>query len=138
LPLSSPAWLGHGLPWQFRTNGFGFLVCCPLAIGFKDLVVQHRGTAAERHPQTTYSLASIALITLSNGADNIGIYVPFFVVARSYLWLILIAYAVLLAIWCFVARWLGQHELILRSVDRWGHWVVPLVFIGLGIYVLVS
>jgi cadmium resistance protein CadD (predicted permease) len=77
-------------------------------------------------------------MTLSNGADNISVYVPFFVLGRSKLWLILIEYAALVALWCLVGRWLGSHSLILRSVDRWGHWAVPLVFVGLGIYVLSS
>ena len=87
---------------------------------------------------STESVASIALVTLSNGADNISVYVPFFVIGRANLWLILIVYAALVALWCFVGRWLGSHPLILRSVDRWGHWAVPLVFIGLGIYTLCS
>ncbi len=69
------------------------------------------------------------------------ILVPFFVIGRSKLWLILVAYAALVALWCFVGRWLGSRPLILRSVDRhttdkWGHWAVPVVFVGLGIYVL--
>ncbi|MGA8343479.1 MAG: cadmium resistance transporter [Candidatus Sulfotelmatobacter sp.] len=84
------------------------------------------------------NIVSIAVITLSNGADNIGVYVPFFVNGRAYLWLILAVYAALVALWCFVGRWLGNHSVILRSVDRVGHWAVPLVFVGLGIYVLNS
>jgi len=94
------------------------------------------GTGAPRISNS--GIASIALVTLSNGADNVGVYVPFFVDGRPYLWLILIVYAVMVAMWCSVGRWLGNHSLILRSVDRWGHWAVPLVFIGLGLYVLNS
>jgi cadmium resistance protein CadD (predicted permease) len=109
----------------------------PLAIGIKRLL-QARRTAADRSLASTESVASIALVTLSNGADNISVYVPFFVIGRSNLWLILIEYAALVALWCFVGRWLGSHSLILRSVDQWGHWAVPLVFVGLGIYVLSS
>jgi cadmium resistance protein CadD (predicted permease) len=109
----------------------------PLAIGIKELF-QIRRTEPNKSSSTNYSLISIALVTLSNGADNVGVYVPFFLLSRAYLWVILIAYAVLIAIWCFVGRWLGNHSVILRSVDRWGHWAVPLVFIGLGIYVLTS
>jgi cadmium resistance protein CadD (predicted permease) len=109
----------------------------PLAIGIKRLL-QARRTGAEQPLASTESVASIALVTLSNGADNISVYVPFFVIARANLWLILIAYATLVALWCFVGRWLGNHLLILRSVDRWGHWALPLVFVGLGIYVLNS
>jgi cadmium resistance protein CadD (predicted permease) len=112
-----------------------FLGLLPLAIGIKQLL-EARRTEAEQPRASDYSVASIALVTLSNGADNIGVYLPFFVIGRPYLWLILIVYAVLVALWCFVGRWLGNHSLILRSVDRWGHWAVPLVFIALGIYVL--
>lgn len=109
----------------------------PLAIGIKRLL-RARRTGAEQPLSSTESVASIALVTLSNGADNISVYVPFFVIARANLWLTLIAYATLVALWCFVGRWLGNHLLILRSVDRWGHWALPLVFLGLGIYVLNS
>lgn len=109
----------------------------PLAIGIKELLKTRRAEPEESR-LNSYSLTSIALVTLTNGADNVGIYVPFFIVNRAYLWLILIVYAVLIAIWCFVSRWLGNHSVILRSVDRWGHWAVSLVFIGLGIYLLSS
>jgi cadmium resistance protein CadD (predicted permease) len=109
----------------------------PLAIGIKRLL-QARRTAADRSLASTESVVSIALVTLSNGADNISVYVPFFVIGRSNLWLILIEYAALVSLWCFVGKWLGNHSLILRSVDQWGHWAVPLVFVGLGIYVLSS
>ena len=109
----------------------------PLAIGIKRLL-QARRTGAEPSLASTESVASIALVTLSNGADNISVYVPFFVIGRSKLWLILIVYAALVALWCFAGRWLGSHSLILRSADQWGHWAVALVFVGLGIYVLSS
>lgn len=109
----------------------------PLAIGIKHLLQARRSELGQSRAGD-YSVASIALVTLSNGGDNIGVYVPFFVIDRGYLWLILIVYAVLVVLWCFVARWLGNHSLMLRSVDRWGHWAVPMVFIALGIYVLSS
>src|ERR1700683_5214894 len=50
----------------------------PLAIGIKRLW-QARRTQAEQPLASTESVASIALMTLSNGADNISVYVPFFV-----------------------------------------------------------
>ncbi len=109
----------------------------PLAIGVNRLL-RARGSDASRSHASSESLASIALVTLSNGADNFGVYVPFFTIARADLWLILTTYAALIAFWCWASRWLGNHPMILRSVDRWGHWAVPLVFIGLGIYVLSS
>jgi cadmium resistance protein CadD (predicted permease) len=112
-----------------------FLGVLPLAIGVKRLLQARRSDTKEPRV-TSESVTSIALLTLSNGADNVTVYVPFFVIGRAQLWLILSAYAALVALWCFVGRWLGKHSLILRSVDRWGHWAVPLVFVGLGIYIL--
>jgi len=114
-----------------------FLGVLPLAIGIKHLL-QARRTNMREPGASTQSVASIALVTLSNGADNICVYVPFFVIGRAHLWLILIVYAALVALWCYVGRWLGNHSLTLRSAERWGHWAVPLVFVGMGIYVLSS
>jgi cadmium resistance protein CadD (predicted permease) len=80
---------------------------------------------------------SIAAITLANGADNIGVYVPFFLASRSHMWLVLIVYGLLVLVWCAIGKHLGTHVLVLRSVDRWGHWALPFVLIGLGSYILV-
>ena len=68
----------------------------------------------EPSSSTNYRLVSIALVTVSNGADNVGVYVPFFLVSRAYLWVILIAYAVLIALWCFAGRWLSNHSVFLH------------------------
>jgi cadmium resistance protein CadD (predicted permease) len=110
----------------------------PLAIGITRLLKARRRSDAEQPHTSTESAISIGLLTLSNGADNISVYFPFFVIGRAHLLLILATYAVLVALWCFVGRWLGNHPPVLRAVDRWGHWAVPLVFIGLGIYTLSS
>lgn len=109
----------------------------PLAIGIRHLLWTRGAERGSPHLSSS-GVVSIAFVTLSKGADNIGVYVPFFASGRTYLWLILIVYAVMVAIWCWVGRWLGKHPLVLRSVDRWGHWAVPLVFISLGVYVLNS
>ena len=114
-----------------------FLGLLPLALGIMRLF-QARRTDAKEPCASAEGIASIALLTLSNGADNISVYVPFFVIGRANLLLILTVYAALVAFWCLVGRWLGNHPIILRFVDRWGHRAVPLVFIGLGIYVLSS
>jgi cadmium resistance protein CadD (predicted permease) len=114
-----------------------FLGVLPLALGIRRLLQAGRTDA--RQPRViTESIASIALLTLSNGADNISVYMPFFVMGRANLWLILLVYAALVGVWCLVGGWLGSHSVILRSVERWGHWIVPTVFVGLGIHVLNS
>jgi len=107
----------------------------PLAIGLKELFQKHklRQIAGE---DRSLSVFSIAAVTLANGADNIGVYVPFFLVSRTRLWLVLIMYAVLVLAWCLGGKLLGSHKLVLNALDRWGHWIVPCVLISLGTYIL--
>jgi len=66
------------------------------------------------------------------------VYVPFFVINHERVWVILLVYAVLLPLWCWAGKWLGNHPLVLHSVDRYGRYIVPLVFVGLGIYILTA
>ena len=108
----------------------------PLVLGLKELFLLSRPHGWKELPANRQGIISIATITLSNGADNVGIYVPFFSVNRKHLWLILTSYAFLIALWCTIGMRLGNHSVILRAVDRIGHLVVPVVFIGLGVYVL--
>lgn len=107
----------------------------PLALGVRELyirTVRKKPTSQAR----SYGVASIALITLSNGADNVGVYVPFFLANRPYLWLILLCYGICVGISCFIGSRIGNHPLVLRIIDRWGHWLLPGVLMGLGLYIL--
>ena len=58
-----------------------FLGVVPLAIGAR-LFLQAFRSKSNQLRADNLSVASIALLTFSNGADNVGVYVPFFVVAR--------------------------------------------------------
>jgi cadmium resistance protein CadD (predicted permease) len=113
----------------------GLLGLLPLALGIRDLFRVNR---VQIEPMNGGGLGvlSIALVTLSNGADNVGVYVPFFVFGRPYLWLILVTYAMLIGLWCFFGRWLGHRSVTLRLVNRWAEKTVPLIFILLGIFIL--
>jgi cadmium resistance protein CadD (predicted permease) len=115
---------------------FRFLGLLPLAIGIKQLVQTHR--IEWKSGTRNADVLSIAAVTLANGGDNIGVYVPFFAINHARVWVILAVYAVLLLLWCWAGKWLGNHTLVLRSVDRYGHVIVPLVFVGLGIYILAT
>jgi cadmium resistance protein CadD (predicted permease) len=81
---------------------------------------------------------TMAAVTLANGADNLGVYVPFFAINHAHVWVILLVYAALVPVWCLAGKWLGNHTLVLRSVDQYGHFVLPFVFVGLGIYILAA
>ena len=83
------------------------------------------------------NLISIASITLSIGADNGEFTSCSFNINRTNLWQIIAIELVLLALWRATAFWFGRTQVILRLVDRMGHIVAPLVFIGLSLYIVV-
>jgi len=111
----------------------GLLGLLPIGLGVKALF--RRGDDAQRAPVT--SAAGVAAVTIANGADNIAVYVPVLrVLGPGEAAVTVAAFAALVAVWCAVAAWLGGHPRVVRLIDRAGHWLVPVVFIGIGLVIL--
>jgi len=80
---------------------------------------------------------SVAAITLANGGDNIGIYVPFFASLSWFkLLVVIITFLSLVGVWCAIAYGLTRQPMIGKVLNRYGHKVVPFVLIGLGLLIL--
>jgi cadmium resistance protein CadD (predicted permease) len=83
------------------------------------------------------SVASVTAVTVANGADNIGVYVPLFAVASlATIALYGAVFAVMLALWCLGARWLVHHPAAGAPLRRWGPRLVPWVLVALGLWIL--
>ncbi|MET8835837.1 cadmium resistance transporter [Micromonospora sp. NPDC004540] len=116
-------------PWT------GLLGLLPIGLGVRALLT--RGD--DEPPAVVGSLLGVAGVTVANGADNIAVYVPVFRSlnpATGLVWLLV--FAVLVAIWCVVAALLGSHPRVVSLVGRAGHWLVPAVFIALGVVILTT
>jgi cadmium resistance transport/sequestration family protein len=82
-------------------------------------------------------ILSVAAVTLANGGDNIGIYIPLLATLLIHEKAIMISiFLLMVAAWCFVAQYLSKHRTIARTIDKYGHIVTPIVLILLGIYIL--
>ena len=86
------------------------------------------------------SILTVAGVTFSNGADNIGIYTPLFAKYNSAFEVIYLStiFMIMTAVWCVIAYYLVRHPLIASRTKRTGHIIFPLVLIGLGIYILLT
>jgi cadmium resistance protein CadD (predicted permease) len=126
-------WLALGIPHSW----IRLLGIIPMAIGIRHFL-RTRTSEPERHLRQSMGVLPIALVTLANGADNVGIYVPFFTITRTYLWLILTVYFAFVPIWCMAGKIVGNHRLAVGVVERYGHWLVPAVFMAMGIYILLG
>ncbi|MFC7762353.1 cadmium resistance transporter [Catellatospora bangladeshensis] len=80
---------------------------------------------------------AVAGVTIANGADNIAVYTPVFrTIGAAGSVLTVAVFAVLVAVWCLAGSWLGAHPRVIALIERWGHWLVPGVFIAIGLVIL--
>jgi cadmium resistance transport/sequestration family protein len=82
---------------------------------------------------------SVASITVANGADNIGIYIPLFVnLSVANLILTILIFLALVFVWVKTAGYLAQHPRLKSTLARYNHVLFPCILIGLGIYILIE
>ncbi|MEW9096903.1 MAG: cadmium resistance transporter [Clostridiaceae bacterium] len=85
------------------------------------------------------SVLKVFGVTFANGGDNIGIYIPIFSSMNLVDMLItVIIFMILTALWCFIGMKLSEHHFIQRNIERYKHIFVPIIFIGLGIFILIE
>lgn len=81
----------------------------------------------------------VASITLANSADNIAIYTPLF--AQASRWQIgayIGIFLVMLLVWLLFSYFFINFRPILSVAQKYAHYIVPVVFIGIGVYIVVS
>lgn len=119
----------------------GFFGLIPLAIGVYGLIrtLRRRGDDDDDSAISAGGLFGVAGITIANGADNISLYTPVFRTNPVPDTIVtIIVFLVLVAVWCLVARFVGTNKTVTEALEKIEHWLVPAVFIGLGLYILIE
>jgi len=120
----------------------GLLGLIPLAIGVLALVRTVRGQDDDDEAESALKavgLLGVAGITIANGGDNIAIYTPVFrTISTTDAVVTIVVFLVLLALWCLLARAIGTNEKVTEALEKVEHWLVPVVFIGLGVFILIE
>jgi cadmium resistance protein CadD (predicted permease) len=137
LAVSVVGALGAGLLPDAAVPYLGLL---PLALGVRAAwrVWRDRGEEDDEAPDAVGAL-QVAAVTFANGGDNIGVYVPVFTVAgiggmTAYIAVFLVG----VAVWCAASWFLATRPLVARSLARWGHIVLPVVLIAIGLLILIE
>ncbi|WP_326646352.1 cadmium resistance transporter [Streptosporangium sp. NBC_01755] len=78
-----------------------------------------------------------AVFAVASGADNIFVYTPLFrTIGPASSAVTVAVFALLVAVWCVAASWLGSHRKIIDLVERSGRWLVPVVFMVIGVAIV--
>jgi cadmium resistance protein CadD (predicted permease) len=82
---------------------------------------------------------TVAAVTLANGGDNIGVYVPVFANSgTSGMVVYLVVFLALVAVWCAAGRFFATRPPVARALSRWGHVLLPAVLIAIGLLILIE
>jgi cadmium resistance protein CadD (predicted permease) len=128
---------------RLPSSATAYLGLAPLALGVRagiEALQHHRqhGDAELRYrvgPKTW----RVAAVTLSNGGDNIGVYVPVFtVIGPAVTAVYVIVFLVMVALWCLGGRFFATRPPVASALERWGHIILPVVLIAIGVIILVQ
>ncbi|WP_424535019.1 cadmium resistance transporter [Sphaerisporangium viridialbum] len=119
----------------------GLLGLVPFGLGVRSLVaaVRARGADGDEPPPVATGLVSVVGVTVANGADNVSVYTPVFrTIGPGNTVVTVMVFAVGVALWCLAASWLGSHKKVVELVERYGEWIVPVVFMLIGAAIILD
>ena len=115
------------------------LALIPIGLGAVSLIGAIRSLRRGERPESPSAggVLGVAGLTIANGADNLAAYTPFFATAgQGQITVTLVVFALGVAAWCLAGGLLARHAGVTAAVGRYGHWILPAVFILVGLYVL--
>lgn len=111
----------------------------PIFLGIKDLVKSKHdeNEDSDQSTRTRFQFINVALVTIANGGDNIGVYTPLFAnIDSGYVVLYIGIFMVLTAVWCLLGYWFVSHKTVKGAFAKYGKLVLPFFLIGLGLFIL--
>lgn len=117
----------------------GLLGVIPLALGLRGIVLAMlRPATQQEKPILAGSLATVAIVTIGNGGDNVSVYVLLFrelspvnIAVTAFVFLLMLGGL------CAVAMIIGRKAKTLLRAIRSTQWVTPIVFIIIGTLLLI-
>ena len=115
----------------------------PIGLGIKIFLIHARnpnvesGEVVKSIPSNTNPVVKTALLTVANGADNLGVYIPLFATfQRMEILAAIIVFFGMTGLWCTLSKRVSEFHVLNEILRKHDRWIVPAVYIWLGIYIL--
>ena len=145
--ITAVSLIGYAVAVALPSEPIGFLGLLPLLLGvwrffgllFPDKVDAEEPGSISSPIASAKSVLKVAVITVMNGGDNIGTYVPLFSQAKgAEIAIYVVVYYILLAVLLLIAFLIMKQKYILRIAEKYASFLIPFLYIGLGIYIIVK
>ncbi|WP_040980891.1 MULTISPECIES: CadD family cadmium resistance transporter [Oceanobacillus] len=121
----------------------GLLGLLPLYLGIK-IWVKEEEDADESNILSLFSsnrfkqlYLTVAFIVLASSADDFSIYIPYFTALNAIeIVIAIIVFLIMVGVLCYISYRLASMKYISEKMEKYERWIVPIVFIGLGIYIM--
>jgi len=124
-------------------RGIGLLGIVPILSGIRILLRGDEEDEAEATARRLRSHASVALtvavIAIGGGGEELAVFTPFLgALARPELVAALVTLVLLVPVWCRIGQRIASIQRIHGWTTRYQRIFVPVVFIGLGVFVMID
>lgn len=140
--------LGYFFKFVIPSAFIGLLGIFPIIIGIKNLIELRNGnnddTSIKKGNKIVSrfinsSFISVAVVSFTNGGDNIGVYAPLFAtLSIDQLYFVILIFLAMIGIWCFISHKLANNRRLGGRIREYGHLILPFVLIIIGISILIK
>ena len=134
------SFLGILLGEILENHWISLLGIVPIILGITEMLSRDNGVDGvdlKRDSGRRLQFLNVALITIANGGDNIGVYAPLFANTDvNQIFIYPVVFAVLTAVWCLLGYYMVKHARVKSLFARYGQTVLPFFLILLGIFIM--
>ena len=123
----------------------GLLGLIPIYLGIKVAIYgdsdgEERAKKELNEKGLSKLVGTIAIVTIAScGADNIGLFVPYFVtLSVTNLLITLFVFLILIFVLVFTAQKLANIPGVGEIVEKFGRWIMAVIYIALGLFIIIE
>jgi cadmium resistance protein CadD (predicted permease) len=123
----------------FDQRYVGLLGLFPIYLAIRETIKLFRSNNEDDNKTELKSsgIFAIAGVTIANGGDNVGVYIPLLsAMSPSEKIQLVVVFALATYTWCRIAQYLASHPLVAKQLSKYGHILTPVVLFLLGVFIL--